>query len=68
MTPEQAITHFRSAANVARVLGISRAAVAKWRGLVPEGSAYKLESLSGGALRVDPSLYPSRQSGSSAAA
>jgi transcriptional repressor of cell division inhibition gene dicB len=57
MTPEQAIKHFKSAANVARALGISRAAVTKWGDLIPEGSAYKLESLSGGALRVDPSLY-----------
>jgi transcriptional repressor of cell division inhibition gene dicB len=57
MTPEQAIKHFTSAANVARALGISRAAVAKWGDLIPEGSAYKLESLSGGALRVDPELY-----------
>lgn len=58
MTPEEAIEFFGSAANVARVLGISRAAVAKWRGVIPEGSAYKLESLSDGHLRVDPARYP----------
>lgn len=60
MTTEQAIAFFGSAANVARALGISRAAVAKWGAVVPEGSAYKMQVISGGKLLVDPSRYSHR--------
>ncbi len=61
MRKSDAISHFGSAANLARALDISRAAVTKWPDLIPEGSAYKIESVSGGALRVDPADYPKRQ-------
>lgn len=57
MLTEIVIAYFKNQAKVARVLGISRAAVAKWGRVIPEGSAYKLESLTGGALKVDPTLY-----------
>lgn len=61
MTREDAIRHYGSAAEVARVLGISRAAVTKWGDdPIPEGSAYKLQALSSGALRVNPEDYARR--------
>lgn len=51
------LAHFGTRAQVATALGISRAAVSKWADVVPEGSAYKLESITGRKLRVDPSCY-----------
>lgn len=44
-------------ANVARALGISNAAVWAWGDIIPESKAYRLERITGGTLRVDPSLY-----------
>ena len=58
MRTKTAIKHYGSRAAIALALGISRAAVSKWGPFVPEGSAYKLESITGGVLRVDPKLYP----------
>lgn len=43
---------------IAQALGISRAAVSKWPDLIPEGSAYKLESITDRKLRVDARNYP----------
>ena len=40
-----------------RVLGISRQAVDQWGEAVPEGSAYKLQVITGGRLQVDPACY-----------
>jgi transcriptional regulator with XRE-family HTH domain len=57
-----AIKHYKTRAAIARALGISPAAVSKWEAVVPEGSAYKLESITGGVLRVDPKLYERRGS------
>lgn len=51
------LSHFGTRAQVAAALGISRAAVSKWGDVVPEGSAYKLESITAGKLRVDPGCY-----------
>lgn len=53
------LQHYGSVRKVADALGISRVAVSKWRkaGIVPEGSAYKLQSITDGALQVDPALY-----------
>ena len=44
-------------AAVSKLLGISRAAVGQWPDIVPEGSAYKLQALTDGALKVNPDLY-----------
>lgn len=57
MLTETAIKHFGSPAAIARALEISSAAVAKWGDTIPEGSAYKIESVSGGVLKVDPEFY-----------
>lgn len=41
----------------ARFLQIHKSAVSAWPEIIPEGSAYKLESWTRGALKVDPALY-----------
>jgi len=41
----------------AGALGISRQAVEQWGPTVPEGSAYKLESITAGALKANPKDY-----------
>lgn len=43
--------------NVARAIGISHAAVWAWGDIIPERMAYRLERITGGTLKVDPSLY-----------
>ncbi len=60
MLTADAIAHFGTRSEIARALAISRAAVSKWGDVVPEGSAYKIESITGGKLKADPSLYPPR--------
>jgi DNA-binding transcriptional regulator YdaS (Cro superfamily) len=57
MLTKTAIKYFGSQAEISRRLEISSAAVAKWGDTVPEGSAYKIESISGGQLKVDPEFY-----------
>ena len=52
-----AIAHFGSQIALAKALGVTKGAVSLWGEVIPEGSAYKLESLTKGALRVDPQLY-----------
>lgn len=42
---------------VAAALGITRQAVEQWGEVVPERSAYKLEVITKGDLKVDPELY-----------
>lgn len=54
MLKKDAINHFRSVAALAAALGISRSAVYQWREVVPESSSWKLQALTGGALRAGP--------------
>lgn len=49
---EDAIKHFRSAINLARALGIRHSAVSQWGDLVPEGRAFEIEVITGGALKA----------------
>lgn len=57
MKTADAIQHYGTAAKVAKTLGISRAAVSRWRDTVPPAPASILEKLSGGALVFDPQIY-----------
>lgn len=52
--------HFGGAKATAAALGITRAAVYMWGDIVPKVRAYDLERITGGALKVDPSLYPAK--------
>ena len=57
MLKETAIKHFGSAAEVGRALGRSPSAITEWPEVVPEGMAYKLQVITGGLLRADPTMY-----------
>ena len=58
MRTADVINLYGSTLEAGRVLGISRQAVDQWGEVVPEGSAYKLQVITGGRLQVDPSCYP----------
>ncbi len=45
---------------VARVLDITRASVSCWPDRVPEKQAMRLERLTNGELKYDPSLYETK--------
>lgn len=49
---KRAIEHYGGVARLAEVLSISRAAIYQWGDEVPEGRAFQLELLTGGALKV----------------
>ncbi|MGN5064508.1 Cro/CI family transcriptional regulator [Aeromonas sp. 6P] len=63
MKKADAIAYFGSAAELARKLGITEAAVSKWGENVPnqKSSAQLIEELTGGALKADAAT-PSGQS------
>lgn len=60
MLKSDVIAHFKSPSAVAEALGVTIAAVSGWGDVVPEGSAYKLQVLTEGHLKVDPALYVGR--------
>jgi len=60
MKKAAAIEHFKTVTAVAEALGISVGAVSQWADVIPEGSAYKLQAVTYGALKVDESLYVDR--------
>jgi len=50
MKTKDAIKHFGSPKNLAKALGISKQAVSQWGTYLPEGKAFKLQVMTGGAL------------------
>ena len=54
MKKADAINYFGSAAELARKLNISEAAVSQWGDTIPQGRAYQIEVVTGGALKADP--------------
>lgn len=54
-----ALAHFGTSSRMAKILGVSKQAVALWKktGKVPSKSAMRLEELTGGAIKVDPKVY-----------
>lgn len=62
MKKADVIGHFGGTAQAAaNALGITRSAVAQWKDVVPERIAWKVQFMTGGVLRVDPSVYEKRQ-------
>jgi len=57
MLKESVISHFGSPSNVAKALGIGRAAVSKWGLLVPPLRAAQIEQLTHKKLRFDIARY-----------
>lgn len=52
-----AVKHFRTKSALARALGLTKGAITFWGDVVPRGRAFELQVLTGGALRVDETLY-----------
>jgi len=59
MNVQQAEAHFGNRRKLAEALGITSQAISQWvkRKQIPEGIAYKLEVITGGALKVNPVDY-----------
>ncbi len=63
MKKEEAIRYLGSAAELARILKISEAAVSQWGEIIPQGRAYQIESLTGGELKVNQADYANPSEG-----
>lgn len=57
MKVETALDFYKTQQLLGKALGISQAAVSKWGQLMPEKQALKLERITDGALKYEPSLY-----------
>ena len=51
------ISHFDNVTKAAKALKVSQAAVSKWGPIIPEKQAFKVERITRGALKYDPSMY-----------
>lgn len=61
MNKQDVVAHFGGTdAATAKALGITRSAVWQWKDVVPERIAWKVQFMTGGVLRVDPSVYEKR--------
>ena len=67
MLKSDVIRHFGGQGATARALGITKGAVWQWPEIIPRGSAYQVEVITGGALRVDPSVYATKKNPDSSA-
>jgi hypothetical protein len=63
MLKADVLKHFETLEGVANALQISKSAVSQWGEVVPEGTAYKLQVLTGGRLQVKPALYEQQKEG-----
>lgn len=54
MTLKDAIEHFGSRSELADALNITLAAISLWKGKIPRGRQFEIESLTRGALKADP--------------
>jgi len=61
MNKGDVLSYFGGVAATAKALGISHAAVVKWGDTIPQGRAYQIEVLTGGALKADPATPSGQQ-------
>jgi transcriptional repressor of cell division inhibition gene dicB len=61
MLKTDVIAHFGSVKATCKALGITKAAVSAWKDIIPVGSAYKTQVITGGILQVNPNLYPPKK-------
>lgn len=61
MLKSDVIKHFGGQGATARALKITKGAVSQWPDIVPRGSAYQIEVITSGELRVDPDSYPAKK-------
>ncbi len=57
MKKSDVLRYFGGALKTADTLGISHQAVYNWKDRVPERMAYRIQTKSRGALKVDPKAY-----------
>jgi hypothetical protein len=57
MKKSDVIAHFGGEVKTAAALGLTRQAVYQWTDPIPERLAYKIQVMTAGVLRVDPSVY-----------
>jgi hypothetical protein len=57
MKKRDVINHFGGEVKTAAALGLTRQAVYQWADPIPERLAYQIQVMTGGILRVDPSVY-----------
>lgn len=57
MNKETVISHFGGVVNTAIALGIKHPAVCRWGAIIPEKQAMRIERLTGGELKYQPTLY-----------
>lgn len=57
MNKEEVISYFGGVSQLAKILGISHASVSGWGNVIPKGRAFEIQTITDGALKVDPALY-----------
>ncbi|MEO9655933.1 Cro/CI family transcriptional regulator [Marinomonas sp.] len=60
MFKSDAIKHFKTSTAIWSALGITSGAVSQWPELIPEKQALRLERITNGVLKYDPSLYETK--------
>ena len=63
MEKTRVLTFFGGRAATAEKFGITVSAIDQWGEIIPEGRAYQAQTLSDGALVVDPAVYTTRGRG-----
>lgn len=61
MKKSDVLEHFGSVRKTAMALNCTPQYVYQWRPIIPEGVAYKLQVITGGKLRVNPTDYEPRR-------
>ena len=61
MLKSDVIAHFGSANEAAAALGITKQAISAWGEIIPRGSAYIVQGITKGKLKVDPANYPPKK-------
>lgn len=56
MNTDQAVAHFGSKKKLADALGISPGAVTLWKNVIPHLRQYQIQTVTGGALKVDEAM------------
>lgn len=60
MLVSDAVSHFKTKSEIARVCGLSKGAISQWGEVVPFMTALILAEKAGGALPVNRALYDER--------
>lgn len=61
MKKHEAIKHYGGVVHLAAALGIKPQSVSQWGEDIPQGRAYQIELLTGGALKADPAAPSGQQ-------